>query len=35
MIRTTVNVGDIVPVKVKRTDAAGGFSDVELKLVAR
>ena len=35
MIRTTVNVGDIVPVKVKRTDAAGGLSEVELKLVAR
>ncbi len=35
MIRTTLNVGDIVPVKVKRADAAGGSAEVELKLVAR
>jgi serine protease Do len=35
MIRTTLNVGDIVPVKVKRTDAAGATAEVELKLVAR
>jgi S1-C subfamily serine protease len=35
MIRTTVNVGDIVPVKVKRADAAGGSAEVELKLVGR
>jgi len=35
MIRTTLNVGDIVAVKVKRTDAAGATAEVELKLVAR
>jgi serine protease Do len=35
MIRTTVNVGDIVPVKVKRADAAGGSAEVELKLVGK
>lgn len=35
MIRTTLNVGDIVPVKVKRADPAGGSAEVELKLVAR
>jgi serine protease Do len=35
MIRTTLNVGDIVPVKVKRTDAAGATAEVDLKLVAR
>jgi S1-C subfamily serine protease len=35
MIRTTLNVGDIVPVKVRRADATGGSAEVELKLVAR
>ncbi|MFM7135565.1 MAG: trypsin-like peptidase domain-containing protein [Planctomycetota bacterium] len=35
MIRTTVNVGDIVPVKVKRADAAAGTVEVELKLVGK
>jgi hypothetical protein len=35
MIRTTVNVGDIVPVKAKRIDPAGGSAEVELKLVGR
>lgn len=35
MIRTSLNVGDIVPVKVKRTDAAGASAEVELKLVAK
>jgi len=35
MIRTTLNVGDIVAVKVKRTDAAGATAEVDLKLVAR
>jgi hypothetical protein len=28
-------VGDIVPVKVRRADATGGSTEVELKLVAR
>jgi|688.fasta_scaffold766648_2 S1-C subfamily serine protease len=35
MIRTALNVGDIVPVKVRRADATGGSTEVELKLVAR
>jgi S1-C subfamily serine protease len=35
MIRTTLNVGDIVPVKVKRADAEGAATEVDLKLVAR
>ena len=35
MIRTTVNVGDIVPVKVKRADAEGAATEVDLKLVTR
>jgi S1-C subfamily serine protease len=35
MIRTTLNVGDIVPVKVKRANAEGAATEVDLKLVAR
>ncbi len=35
MIRTSVNVGDIVPVTVRRADADGATAEVELKLVAK
>jgi S1-C subfamily serine protease len=35
MIRTTLNVGDIVPVKVRRADATGASTEVELKVVAK
>jgi serine protease Do len=35
MIRTSVNVGDIVPVAVRRADADGAAAEVELKLVAK
>jgi len=35
MIRTTLNVGDIVPVTVRRAAADGAAAEVELKLVAR
>ena len=35
MIRTTLDVGDIVTVVVKRTDADGKPAEVELKLVAK
>jgi len=35
MLRTSVNVGDIVPLTVRRTDGSGGTTDVELRLVAR
>ncbi len=34
-VRTSVTVGDIVAVKVKRADADGAATEVELKLVAR
>jgi S1-C subfamily serine protease len=34
-LRTTIDVGDIVPLTVRRSDAAGGTSEVELRLVAR
>jgi S1-C subfamily serine protease len=34
-LRTSVNVGDIVPVKVKRADGKGGSAEVELRLVAK
>jgi len=34
-LRTSVNVGDIVPVKVKRDDTQGGSAEVELRLVAK
>jgi S1-C subfamily serine protease len=35
MVRTTLNVGDIVPVKVRRAAADGGSAEVELKFVPR
>jgi S1-C subfamily serine protease len=35
LIRTSLTVGDIVPVKVKRADADGGSAEVELKFVPR
>ena len=35
MLRTSVNVGDIVPLTVRRTDGSGSTTDVELRLVAR
>ena len=35
MLRTSVNMGDIVPLTVRRTDGSGGTTDVELRLVAR
>ena len=35
LLRTSVNVGDIVPLTVRRTDGSGGTTDVELRLVAR
>ncbi len=35
LLRTSVNVGDIVPLTVRRTDDSGGTTDVELRLVAR
>ena len=34
-LRTSVNVGDIVPVKVKRDDGQGGVAEADLRLVAR
>jgi S1-C subfamily serine protease len=35
MLRTSVNVGDIVPLTVRRTDGSGSTTEVELRLVAR
>lgn len=35
LIRTSVNVGDIVPLTVRRDDGQGGKVEVELRLVAR
>lgn len=35
LIRTSLTVGDIVPVRVKRADADGGSAEVELKFVPR
>jgi S1-C subfamily serine protease len=35
LIRTSLNVGDIVPVRVRRADADGGSAEVELKFVPR
>jgi len=35
MLRTSVDVGDIVPVTVRRDDGKGGTTEVELRLVAR
>ena len=35
LLRTSVNVGDIVPLTVRRTDGSGSTTDVELRLVAR
>ena len=35
LLRTSVNVGDIVPLTVRRTDGSAGTTDVELRLVAR
>jgi hypothetical protein len=35
MLRTSVNVGDIVSLTVRRTDGSAGTTDVELRLVAR
>ncbi len=35
LLRTSVNMGDIVPLTVRRTDGSGGTTDVELRLVAR
>jgi S1-C subfamily serine protease len=35
MLRTSVNVGDIIPLKVKRDDGEGGFTEVDLRLVAK
>ena len=35
MLRTSVNVGDIVPLTVRRTDDSGSTTEVELRLVAR
>jgi len=34
-VRTSVNVGDIVPVKVRRADGQGATAEVELRLVAK
>lgn len=34
-LRTSINVGDIMPVKVKRDDGQGGSMEVELRLVAK
>ncbi len=34
-VRTSVNVGDIVPVKVRRDDGKGGVAEVEIRLVAK
>jgi S1-C subfamily serine protease len=34
-LRTSINVGDIMPVKVKRDDGRGGSMEVELRLVAK
>jgi len=34
-LRTSIDVGDIVPVTVRRSDGADGTSEVELRLVAR
>ncbi len=35
MLRTSVNVGDIIPITVKREDGKGGTAEVELRLVAK
>jgi hypothetical protein len=35
MLRTSVNLGDIVPLTVRRTDDSGSTTEVELRLVAR
>lgn len=35
MLRTSVNVGDIVPLTVRRTDGSRSTTEVELRLVAR
>jgi S1-C subfamily serine protease len=35
MLRTSVNVGDIIPLKVKRDDGEGGSAEVDLRLVAK
>ncbi|MFM8413863.1 MAG: S1C family serine protease [Planctomycetota bacterium] len=35
MLRTSVSVGDIVPLTVRRDDGRGGKAEVELRLVAR
>lgn len=35
LLRTSVNVGDIIPLKVKRGDGEGGSAEVELRLVAK
>jgi S1-C subfamily serine protease len=35
MLRTSVNMGDIVPLTVRRTDDSGSTTEVELRLVAR
>ena len=35
MLRTSVDIGDIVPVTVRRDDGKGGATEVELRLVAR
>jgi len=35
LLRTSVNVGDIVPLTVRRTDGVGVTTDIQLRLVAR
>jgi S1-C subfamily serine protease len=35
MLRTSVNMGDIVPLTVRRTDDSGSTTEVEVRLVAR
>jgi S1-C subfamily serine protease len=34
-LRTAVNVGDIIPLTVRRADGSGGQTDVDLRLVAK
>jgi hypothetical protein len=34
-LRTSIYAGDIVPLVVRRSDDAGGTTEVELRLVAR
>jgi hypothetical protein len=34
-LRTSITVGDIVPLTVRRRDPAGGTTEVDLRLVAR